>query len=119
MVEKFPTWAAEEIANASFEYQDMCKGSAYILDLNLKGNEMDVQFYDVLPDGRYIVNLEIPKEKKADNLELGETYLFELKVFKASLSDKLVKLLSEEYSTIMDHIYRFEFISAEKLNEEE
>lgn len=119
MKEEFPTWAAQEIAGATFEHHDTWKGSGYILDLNRKESKMDVQFYDQLPEGRYIATLDIPKGVSVDNMELGEVYLFEFKVFKASLSEKLVQLLAEKYSTKMLALFRFEYLSTEKLESEE
>ena len=117
-MEKFPTWAAEEISKAKFEYYETWKNTGYILELNNKENRMDVQFYDKLPDGRHIITLDVAKDFTTNNLELGVVYLFKFKVFKTILSPKLIKLIVEEYSTKMENIYQFEIESVENIEKE-
>ena len=78
---------------------------------------MDVQFYERLPEGRYIVTLDVPMEMHLDSLKTGEAYLFELKVFKAQLTKNLTDFLKEKYQVAMDEIYRFELNAFESLAE--
>lgn len=115
MAEGFPRWAAEEIADAKWEYHQTWRSSGFILEIDEKERRMDVQFYDRLPEGRYIVMVDIPAETHLDSLKLGEAYIFEMKVFKADLSEKLTHLLREKYQVVMNDIYRFELTSFESL----
>ena len=113
--EEFPKWAVEEISGSEMLPQGSVKASGYVLDKDAKSNKVDVQFYDQLPDGRYIATLESPRHP-IENLEFAVTYLFEVKVFKATLSKKLVDFLAEQYEMKMDSIHKFELASAEKVD---
>lgn len=117
MAEGFPRWAAEEIAGANWQYHETWKSSGFILEINPKERRIDVQFYERLPEGRYIATLDIPKEMHLDSLRTGEAYLFSMKVSRAQLSQKLIELLKERYQVAMDTIYRFELASFEPLAE--
>jgi hypothetical protein len=112
---EFPKWAAEEISKASLGYLETWKFSGYPLEIDKAKGNVDVQFYDRLPEGRYIVTLETSDKEILNSLELGQVYMFEFKVYSAKLSDKLVNLLRDEYNVIMDTIYRFETVSVEKI----
>ena len=112
----FPRWAAEEIAKASWSYLDTWRYTGYILDIDVKGGRIDVQFYDRLPEGRYIATLDVDSNLLKD-LVKGEAYMFEFRVFRAGLSSRLIEFLKKEYSLDMDAIYRFELLSAERLGE--
>lgn len=113
--EEFPKWAAEEISGSKMLLQESVEASGYLLDKDVKNNKVDVQFYDELPDGRHIATLESSKHPVKD-LEFAVTYRFQVKVFKASLSKKLVDFLAEKYEMQMDSIHRFELTSAEKVD---
>lgn len=118
MSENLPKWVAEEIKNAQFAASEEWEGSGYILDINKDQGKIDVQFYEKLPEGRYIATLELPSKFNADSLQLGYVYMFKFKAFKASLSEKVATFLKEKFDLAMDSIYRFELSSAERLETE-
>ena len=118
MSENLPKWVAEEIKNAQFAASEDWEGSGYILDVNKDQGKIDVQFYEKLPEGRYIATLELPSKFNADSLQLGYVYMFKFKAFKASLSEKVTTFLKEKFDLTMDSIYRFELTSAERLEAE-
>ncbi len=101
-----------------FKDSEEWEGSGYILDINKTERKIDVQFYEKLPEGRYIATLEVPKDADMESFELAKVYLFKFKAFKATLSQKVVTFLKEKYSLQMDNIYRFELSSLEKLDAE-
>jgi hypothetical protein len=116
--ETIPKWVAQEIQNAQFDQSEDWEGSGYILDINKNDRKIDVQFYEKLPEGRYIATLDVPKGTDMETLELAKVYLFKFKAFKATLSQKVVDFLKDKYSLQMDNIYRFELLSLEKLDAE-
>lgn len=116
--ETIPKWIAEEIQNAKFGQTEEWSGSGYILDINKDEKRVDVQFYDKLPDGRYIATLDVPNGIDANSLELAIVYMFKFKAFKATLSPKVVEFLKEKYSLDMQNIFRFEIEAIEKLDAE-
>lgn len=115
MSESLPDWVAQEIKDAGWRYTETWKYSGYILDISAKDGRIDVQFYDRLPEGRYIATLDLPKNYPSDSLKVGEAYVFEFKVFKADLSEKLTTYLGQHYSVFLKTIYRFEFLSVEDI----
>ncbi|MDG6994781.1 MAG: hypothetical protein JRN52_02565 [Nitrososphaerota archaeon] len=116
--DSLPKWIAEEIREAKFDREEEWTGSGYILDINKKDAKIDVQFYEKLPEGRYIATLDLPSKFDIDSLELAVVYMFKFKSFKASLSEKAVTFLKEKYGLTMDGVYRFVLISLEKLDAE-
>lgn len=116
--ESIPKWIAEEIQHAEFKESEDLSGSGYILDINKKDRKIDVQFYERLPEGRYIATLDLPESIDIEMLELALVYMFKFKAFEATLSKKAVSFLKEKYSLDMENIFRFELLSAEKLNAE-
>ncbi len=118
MSEGLPKWVAEEIKTAKFGKPEEWEGSGYILEANKEQQKVDVQFYEKLPEGRYIATLELPDKFNADSLELGLVYLFKFNTFKAVLPEKVTKFLKEKFDLVMDSIYRFELVSAERLEAE-
>jgi hypothetical protein len=114
--DSLPKWVAEEIKNAKFEHEEDWTGSGYILDINKNDAKIDVQFYEKLPEGRYIATLDLPPTFDAEKLELAIVYLFKFKAFQAKLDEKVVSFLKEKFSLNMDSIYRFELESLEKLD---
>lgn len=115
--EKLPKWVAEEITNAKWEALDSFKASGYFLDVNSKDKTADVQLYDPSPEGRYILNVDVPSSITLDALKRGEVYSFEVKTFKSVLSDKVKKFLAEEYQVTMEDIFRYEIVTAELLED--
>ena len=111
----FPKWIAKEISKADFTYIGTAKYTGYPLDIDLGNKRIDVQFYDRLPDGRYIATLDVPDASLLKGLEKAEIYIFSIKIYEAPLSEKLKKFLSEEYNVSLEKIYRFELDSLEKM----
>ena len=111
--ENLPKWVAEEIKNAKFDNGEEWAGSGYVLDVNKTDKKVDIQFYEKLPEGRYIATLDLPSDFNADSLELALVYMFKFKAFKAALNPKVVSFIKEKFNFEMDSIYRFELVSAE------
>jgi hypothetical protein len=118
MSDSLPKWVTEEIKNAKFGSGEDWEGSGYILDLDKDQAKVDVQFYEKLPEGRYIATLELPEKFNADSLEMGYVYMFKFKAFRAALPEKVTTFLKEKFDLKMESIYRFEIISAERLEAE-
>jgi len=116
--ENVPKWVAEEIRNAKFDHEEEWSGSGYILDINKTDKTVDVQFYEKLPEGRYIATLDLSPGVNPETLEPAIVYLFKFKAFKATLDPKVVTFLKEKMDLDMDSIYKFELLSAEKLDAE-
>ena len=118
MSENLPKWVTEEIKDVKFGKSEDWEGSGYILDINREARKIDAQFYEKLPEGRYIATLDLPEKFNADSLELGLVYMFKFRAFKGTLSEKVTKFLKEKFEITMDAIYRFELDSAERLEAE-
>jgi hypothetical protein len=116
--ESVPKWVAEEIRNAKFDQEEVWSGSGYILDINKEEKKVDVQFYEKLPEGRYIATLDLSPDINPDTLEPAIVYMFKFKASKATLEPKVVSFLKEKFSLDMDSIYKFELLSVEKLDAE-
>jgi hypothetical protein len=116
--ETLPKWVAEDIRNAKFDHEEEWSGTGYVLEVNKEERKVDVQFYEKLPEGRYIATLELPSGMEPESLEQAIVYSFKFKAFKASLDPKVVAFLKENFKVDMDSIYRFELISMEKLDAE-
>ena len=116
--DNLPKWVADEIKNAKVDTEEEWAGSGYILDVNKTEKKVDVQFYEKLPDGRYIATLELPASFDPESLELALVYLFKFKAMKATLNSKVVSFIKEKFNFEMNSIYQFELISAEKLDAE-
>ncbi|MCZ7397881.1 MAG: hypothetical protein O8C59_05190 [Candidatus Methanoperedens sp.] len=116
MVEEFPRWAAEEISKAKLEEAGEVKQSGYILEIDEKGRRIDVQFYDQLPEGRYIATLELFDKIPLSSLKMATNYIFDVKVYKANLSEKLVKFLFDSYKVKVDAVHRYVLAALEELD---
>jgi hypothetical protein len=116
--ENVPKWVADEIRNAKFDHEEEWSGSGYILDINKEEKKVDVQFYEKLPEGRYIATLDLSPDLNPETLELAIVYLFKFKALKASLDPKVVTFLKEKFALEMDSVYKFELLSLEKLDAE-
>ena len=111
----FPKWVVEEISRVEFTYVGTLKYTGYPLDIDVANRRIDVQFYDRLPDGRYIASLDVPDPNLLNSIDKAEIYIFGIKLYEAPLSEKLKKFLSEEYSISFEKIYKFELESLEKM----
>lgn len=116
MTESFPRWAAEEISKANYELHNTWQGTGYIPEINEKERQVDVQFYERLPEGRHIATLGLPSTFDIHSLKMGEASLFRFKIYRASLSPQLVDFLAQRYSVRMDSLYWFELASASTLD---
>jgi len=119
MSKEFPQWIAEEISNADIKHVDTIKSTGYILDISEKEQKMDVQFYDKLPNGGYIITLELNDALNPKKFKVGDAYIFEMKVHTADLSKKVKDFLKENYSVQMEDFYNFELVACEEFNEPE
>ncbi len=117
MSKEFPQWIAEEISNADVKHVDTIKSTGYILDISEKERKMDVQFYDKLPNGGYIITLELNDALNPKKFMVGDAYIFEMKVHTADLSNKVRDFLKENYSVKMEDFYNFELVTCEEFNE--
>jgi len=115
--DSLPKWVTEEIRKAQFGEEEEWSGSGYILDINKEERKIDVQFYEKLPEGRYIATLDLPEKHNPESLELAVVYMFKFKTQKAPLNEKVVSFLKEKYNMDMDAIYRFELENIEKLED--
>ena len=115
--DSLPKWIAEDIRNAKFGEEEEWSGSGYILDINKDERKIDVQFYERLPEGRYIATLELPERFEPESLEPAIVYMFKFKTQKAPLNEKVVSYLKEKFGLEMDAIYRFELEDIEKLED--
>lgn len=117
MPKTLPNWVAEEISDSKWEVVDTFNGSGYFLDLNPKEKNTDIQFYEALPGGRYIITADVPDTLKMDEFIKGDIYVFSIKIFKSVLSDKVKEFLTNEYQTKLEDINKYELISAEAICE--
>jgi hypothetical protein len=116
MVDEFPKWAAEEVSKAKLEQAGEIKQSGYILEIDEKARRLDVQFHDRLPEGRYIATLELSDGISPSSLKMATNYLFQVKVFKANLSERLVKFLYDSYKVKVDAVHRYVLTGLEELD---
>ena len=107
--EGLPKWAEDEIKSAEFGKPETIARTGYILDIYESEFKVDIQVYEPVPDGRTIVEgLDVPKSMKISDFMKGFVYDFKVRVFTASLSDKVVELLKTKFGLDMKAIYRFE-----------
>jgi hypothetical protein len=107
--EKLPEWAEHEIRSVQFAGEEVLSRTGYILDTYKNDDKIDIQLYEALPDNRTIIEgLDIPNYIRFDDFKKGFVYEFKIKMFKGSLSSRLVDLLRKRFSLDMDAIYRFE-----------
>ena len=107
--EGLPKWAEDEIRSAQFGQPEVIIRTGYILDIYENDYKVDIQVYEPMPDGRTIVEgLDVPRSMKMSNFMKGLVYEFEIKVFSAPLSAKVVELLTTKFRLDMKAIYRFE-----------
>ena len=88
--------------------------TGYVLSINNKENSIDIQFYQQLPDGRYISTLVLQNKndlkliiQAREKTNDAQEYTFKIIVNKASLSDKAKAFLHDNYSTSLDNLYSF------------
>jgi hypothetical protein len=107
--EALPKWAEEEIKSVQFGEPEILTRTGYILDIYENDFKIDIQLYEALPDGRTIIEgLNVPRSSKIVDFMKGVVYEFKIKMFRGSLSSKLVELLRTKFAIEMDTIYRFD-----------
>ena len=118
MADEFPNWLAEEISSVKMKKLETLALTGYVLSINNKENSIDIQFYQQLPDGRYIVTLVLQSKndlkliiRAHEKTNNAQEYTFKIIVNKAALSDKAKAFLHDNYSTSLDNLYSFELES--------
>lgn len=107
--EALPKWAEDEIKSVQFGDPEILTRTGYILDIYENDFKIDIQLYEALPDGRTIIEgLNVPRSSKIVDFMKGVVYEFKIKMFRGSLSSKLVELLRTKFAIEMDTIYRFD-----------
>jgi len=117
MVKEIPKWAQDEIKNAKFGKPESLTRTGYILEIYHKDMRVDVQLYEVVEDGRKIVEgMNLPKKIKPSELMKGVVYEFTFSSSKAPLSKKVEEFLRKEMEIDMDAIYQFELTNLELMD---
>lgn len=107
--EALPKWAEDEIKSVQFGEPEILTRTGYILDIYENDFKIDIQLYEALPDARTIIEgLNVPRSSKIVDFMKGVVYEFKIKMFRGSLSSKLVELLRTKFAIEMDTIYRFD-----------
>ena len=117
MVKEIPKWVQDEIKDAKFGKPESLTRTGYILEIYDKDMRVDVQLYEVVEDGRKIVEgMNLPKKIKPSELMKGVVYEFTFSSSKAPLSKKVVEFLRKEMEIDMDAIYQFELTNLELMD---
>ncbi|OLC34853.1 MAG: hypothetical protein AUH84_04140 [Thaumarchaeota archaeon 13_1_40CM_4_38_7] len=117
MVKEIPKWTQDEIKNAKFGKPESLTRTGYILEIYDKDMKIDVQLYEVVEDGRKIIEgMNLPKKIKPSELMKGVVYEFTFSSSKAPLSKKVVEFLRKEMEIDMDAIYQFELTNLELMD---
>ncbi len=117
MVKEIPKWLQDEIKNAKFGKPESLTRTGYILEIYDKDMRVDVQLYEVVEDGRKIIEgMNLPKKIKPSELMKGVVYEFTFSSSKAPLSKKVVEFLRKEMEIDMDAIYQFELANLELMD---
>ncbi len=117
---ELPKWAEDEInsiRDESFRLDDSWVGTGYFLDIDKSNRVVDINFYERLPIGKYIITARVSDSIDMDALKKGIVYTYKIRVFKAPLSERLTKFLKENFNLDMDGVYRFELESLEPLED--
>jgi hypothetical protein len=117
---ELPKWAEDEInsiRDESFRLEDSWVGTGYFLDIDKSSRVVDINFYERLPIGKYIITARVSDSIDMDALKKGIVYTYKIRVFKAPLSERLTKFLKENFNLDMDGAYRFELESLEPLED--
>lgn len=121
MSTELPKWAEDEInsiTSSSFKQMDIWEGTGYFLEIDEKKHKADVQFYEKLPIGKYIISVTLSRSINVNDLMKGFVYNYKVKVLKAALSEKLTQYLKKNLKIEMDGVYQFELESLQLLDVE-
>ncbi len=117
MAKEIPKWVQDEIKNAKFGKAESLIRTGYILEIYDKDMKVDVQLYEVIEDGRKIIEgMNLPKKIKPSELMRGVVYEFTFSSSKAPLSTKVVEFLKNEMELDMGTIYQFELTNLELMD---
>ena len=119
-MKEMPAWVEAEInsiKDESFVLEDSWEGTGYFLDIDRSNRLVDINFYEKLPIGKYIITARVKSSIDIDNLRKGIVYTYKINVLKAGLSDRLSKFLKENFNIDMNAVYRFELESLEPLED--
>ncbi len=119
-MKEMPAWAETEInsiKDESFVLEDRWEGTGYFLDIDKSNRLVDINFYEKLPIGKYIITARVKSSIDMDHLRKGIVYTYRINVLKAGLSDRLSKFLKENFNIDMNAVYRFELESLEPLED--
>lgn len=117
---KLPKWVEDEInsiTEESFKMIDRWSGTGYFLDIDQLKRRVDIQFYEKLPIGRYIVTAEVPDNLSIDKFMKGYVYTYTIKILKAEISERLRKYLKENLNIDLECLYRVVLESVELLDD--
>lgn len=120
MSKDLPRWAEDEInsiTEESFKVIDTWQGTGYFLDIDEKARKVDIQFYERLPIGRYIITVEVPEQLDMSKFMKGFVYMYKVNVLKAEFSERLIKYLKDELNVNMDGVYRFVLAELELIDD--
>jgi len=114
---EIPKNIQEEIKNAKFGKPESLTRTGYILEIYDKDMKIDAQLYEVVEDGRKIIEgMNLPKKTKPSDLMKGTVYEFTINSFKAPLSKTVIEFLKNEMDIDMDAIYQFEITNLELMD---
>jgi hypothetical protein len=114
---EIPKNIQEEIKNAKFGKPESLTRTGYILEIYDKDMKIDAQLYEVVEDGRKIIEgMNLPKKTKPSDLMKGTVYEFTINSFKAPLSKTVIEFLKNEMEIEMDAIYQFEITNLELMD---
>lgn len=116
MAGNIPDWIVDEIRNSVFEDPREVRRTGYILDILEDHDKIDVQLYEPVDDGRYIVTLDISEGVDLKSMEKGIVYNFQFESRRAPLSEKAIKFLRSEKGISMDAVYQFVLTDAAPLD---
>ncbi len=117
---ELPKWAEDEInsiRDESFRLEYTWEGTGYFLDIDKGSRSVDINFYEQLPIGKYIVTARVMDSIDINELRKGVVYTFRVRVLKAPLSERLARFLKEKFNLDIGGAYRFELESLEPLED--
>ncbi len=117
---ELPKWAEDEINSIrddSFRVEYTWEGTGYFLDIDKSNRSVDINFYEQLPTGKYIITARVMDNIDIEELRKGIVYAFKVRILKTPLSERLTRFLKENFNLDMDGVYRFELESLEPLED--
>jgi len=106
--DELPDWVLDDIKNAKFSKPEPLTRMGYILEIYEADKKIDAQLYEAVEDGRHIITLDLPKNVKTSECQIGVVYEFGISMLKAPLAKKTIEFLKKEKEIEMSAIYQFE-----------